>query len=73
VDRKASRHHARIEKRRDKFVLVDQSSNGTYVVVAGEAEICLRREELILREHGHIGIGHRIADHDATVVEFYCV
>jgi hypothetical protein len=73
VDRKASRHHARIEKRRDKFVLVDQSSNGTYVVVAGEAEICLRREELILREHGHIGIGHRIADHDATAVEFYCV
>ena len=30
ADRLASRQHARIERRRDKFVLVDQSSNGTY-------------------------------------------
>ena len=33
ADRKASRHHARIERRRDKFFLVDQSTNGTYVDV----------------------------------------
>lgn len=71
-DRKASRRHARIEKRRDKFVLVDHSSNGTYVAVAGEAEICLRREEVILRTRGRIGLGHRTNDADATVVEFYC-
>ena len=30
ADRKASRMHARIERRRDKFVLVDHSSNGTW-------------------------------------------
>ena len=35
----ASRLHARIERRRDKFVLVDQSSNGTFVTVDGEPEI----------------------------------
>jgi predicted component of type VI protein secretion system len=40
----ASRMHARIERRRDKFVLVDQSSNGTYVRIDGEPEIQLRRE-----------------------------
>lgn len=73
VDRRASRQHARIEKRRDKFVLVDQSSNGTYIAMAGEAEIYLRREELVLRGSGRIGVGHRIGDQDATMVEFHCL
>ncbi|TAN55631.1 MAG: adenylate/guanylate cyclase domain-containing protein, partial [Betaproteobacteria bacterium] len=44
ADPKASRQHARIEKRRDKFFLTDQSSNGTYVTIEGEPEIGLRRE-----------------------------
>ncbi len=35
ADRKASRLHARIERRRDKFVLIDHSSNGTYLTVQG--------------------------------------
>jgi adenylate cyclase len=71
-DRKASRQHARIEKRRDKFVLADHSSNGTYVAIAGEVEMCLRREELILRARGRIALGHRTSDVDATVVEYFC-
>lgn len=71
-DRKTSRQHARIEKRLDKFVLVDHSSNGTYVDVADEGELCLRREELILRSRGRIGLGHRTRDTEATIVEFYC-
>jgi adenylate cyclase len=71
VDPKVSRQHARIEKRRDKFVLADHSANGTYVAVAGDPEICLRREELILRGSGRIGIGHPVA-HAATVVTFHC-
>ena len=73
VDRGASRQHARIEKRRSKFVLVDQSSNGTSVVMAGEGEIYLRREELVLRTNGSIGVGHHVGDQDATKVEFYCL
>ena len=73
VDRRASRQHARIEKRRDKFLLVDQSSNGTYVALAGEDELYLRREELVLRRSGRIGIGHRTADPDATLLEFFCL
>jgi adenylate cyclase len=71
-DRKTSRQHARIEKRRDKFVLVDHSSNGTYVAVAGEPEVCLRREELMLRGRGRIGLGHRPTEPEATVVDFTC-
>jgi class 3 adenylate cyclase len=71
-DPKASRQHARIERRRDKFVLVDNSSNGTFVQIVGETEIGLRREELILRLRGRIAAGHRTSDPEATVVEFYC-
>jgi adenylate cyclase len=70
ADRKASRVHARIERRRDKFFLVDQSSNGTYVTFAGESEIVLRREELILRGHGQIAFGHSIVESSEEIVKF---
>jgi class 3 adenylate cyclase len=71
-DPKASRQHAKIERRRDKFVLVDHSSNGTFVAITGEAEIRLRREELILRRQGRIALGHHPDDAQAPVVEFSC-
>ncbi|MBI2752925.1 MAG: adenylate/guanylate cyclase domain-containing protein [Betaproteobacteria bacterium] len=69
-DPKASRQHARIEKRRDKFFLTDQSTNGTYVSFAGEPEIALRREEVMLRRSGRIGFGHSAADPAGDTVEF---
>lgn len=62
-DPRASRSHARIERRRDKFLLIDMSSNGTFVTFRGEAEIALKREEIILRGTGHIVFGHA---HSAT-------
>ncbi len=71
-DRKTSRQHASVEKRRDKFVLTDHSSNGTFVAIAAEPEVCLRREEVMLRARGRIGLGHRTTDAEATVVEFTC-
>jgi len=72
-DRKASRLHARVERRRDKFVLVDQSSNGTWVQFAGEAEmVVLRREELMLRASGQIGLGHSPTDGQGAPVKFTC-
>jgi len=70
ADRKASRVHARIERRRDKYFLVDQSTNGTYVTFAGEAEIALRREEVMLRGSGRITFGHSIAESADETVDF---
>jgi class 3 adenylate cyclase len=61
-DRKASRMHARIERRRDKFVIIDHSSNGTYVTMGNEPEIALRREELVLRGQGRVSFGHAYQD-----------
>ena len=71
-DKMASRMHAKIERRRDKFVLVDQSTNGTYVTVAGEREIMLRREEFVLRGSGMISLGHPLVKTAGEYLEFYC-
>ena len=72
LDPKASRRHARIETRLEKFVLVDQSVNGTFVKIADEDEIALRREELILYSHGRITLGHRGDGQDTWLLEFDC-
>ena len=73
ADRMASRVHARIERRRDRFVLVDQSSNGTFVTMEGEPEIHLRREDLILRGRGRITFGHAWRDAADEVLTFSCI
>jgi adenylate cyclase len=69
-DRKASREHARIERRRDKYVLIDRSSNGTFVTFQGQAELVVRREEVILYGRGSLSFGHAYADDPAEVVTF---
>jgi len=69
-DRRASRMHARIEWRRDKFVFIDLSSNGSYVTFRNENEVQLRREELILRESGTISLGHTYKKDPAEVIAF---
>lgn len=67
-DPRASRSHARIECRRDKFVLADMSSNGTYVTFQGEAEIALKREEIILRGSGQVVFGHALVPGETTEI-----
>ena len=71
TDPMASRRHAKIERRADHFVLVDQSSNGTYVVIGG-SEVRLRREEAVLHSSGKIAFGHSPNDLNAETVEFDC-
>ena len=69
-DKMASREHARIECRRDKFVLTDQSTNGTYVVTA-DGTAYLRREETTLSGEGKISFGRELAEAE-EVVSFTC-
>jgi adenylate cyclase len=70
ADHMASRRHCTIERRKDKWVLKDHSTNGTYVTLEGDGEITLRREELVLRKHGWIACGQSRAG-TAEVVEFF--
>ena len=68
---RASRKHCTIERRQDKFVLADQSTNGTYVTAEGGTEILLRREEFRLGKHGWITFGQPRAEAE-EVVEYFC-
>lgn len=52
-----SRLHAKIEVTRDKFLLVDQSTNGTFVVNEEGRESFVRRDGLPLAGGGLIGLG----------------
>jgi adenylate cyclase len=72
MDPMASRRHAKIELRAGKFVLIDQSSNGTFVIFGANAEMHLRREEVILHGNGRIAFGHSLADSGVEMVEFDC-
>ncbi len=68
-DEQASRHHCTVERRRDKFVVVDVSTNGTYVTIDGSPEVGLDREELMLSRKGWITLGQPRAK-SQEVVEF---
>jgi adenylate cyclase len=52
-----SRLHARIELRRDKFMLIDQSTNGTFVTTQDGKEAFVRRDSVVLQGRGFIGLG----------------
>lgn len=58
-DIRVSRTHARIEYRRGKFMLIDQSTNGTYALIQGERSIKLRRDEAPLMGDGVISLGRK--------------
>ena len=59
-DIRVSRTHARIECRRGKFVLIDNSSNGTYVNIQGGKSISLRHDETPLTGNGIISLGREV-------------
>jgi class 3 adenylate cyclase len=71
ADTKASRQHCTIERRQDKFVLRDHSTNGTFVTVVDEMEVVLLREEFPLRKHGCIAFGQPRAS-TSDIVEYFC-
>jgi adenylate cyclase len=66
----ASRTHARIEYRRGKFILADQSTNGTFVFTHDGKEIYLHREELLLQGAGRISLG-RVLSGDAPEAVYF--
>jgi hypothetical protein len=67
----ASRLHARVFGRDDHFVIVDQSSNGTFVMVDGSTrEVRLRRGEAVLGERGYIGLGRTAGKHGDHVLRY---
>jgi adenylate cyclase len=70
-DANASRIHCRVERRMNKYVVVDHSFNGTYITFEDNQEVLLKREELALHGHGWITLGRPRAE-TQEVVEFFC-
>lgn len=71
-ERSVSRAHARIERRREHFVLADHSANGSFVSFDGRPEIRVHHEELTLVGQGWLSFGQRRAE-ARQVVQFRCV
>jgi len=53
-----SRIHARVELARNKVLLVDQSTNGSFVTTQDGKEAFVRRDSVALQGSGLIGLGH---------------
>jgi class 3 adenylate cyclase len=65
-----SRLHSRVEMSRDKFMLVDQSTNGTYVVTNAGAELFVRRDSVQLTGEGVIGLGRVVQPGSDQAIHF---
>ena len=67
-----SRYHSKIEHRRGKFIITDQSTNGTFIRTSEGQDIFLRREEFTLFGSGYISLGKKVDLDDENVIHFYC-
>jgi len=67
-----SRIHARIEMRRGKFILVDQSTNGTFLQSVNGDETFVRRDSTELSGEGVIGLGRVAKPGTPLAIHFIC-
>jgi len=65
-----SRVHAVIENRRGKFVLIDESTNGTYLKIEDRTPVFLRREEMLLQSYGEISFGEDLMTNSKQKISF---
>ena len=67
-----SRLHARIEISRNRFVLIDQSTNGTFVQGDDGEESFVRRDSVQIRGQGMIGLGRLPEQGSPQTIRFAC-
>jgi hypothetical protein len=67
-----SRTHAKIELNRGKFVLIDQSTNGTFVTTREGEEAFVRRDTMQLKNEGVIGFGRVAENGSPLTVRYVC-
>jgi adenylate cyclase len=67
-----SRLHARIEAGKNRFMLVDQSTNGSFVQGQNGDDAFVRRDAIPLKGQGVIGLGRVPEPQSYHTVEFFC-
>jgi len=70
---RVSRTHADIEFRQGKFILVDGSTNGTYVLLNNGSRFFVQREEFTLHDRGIICLGKAVTANDPDLIRYECV
>ncbi len=65
-----SRLHARVEMSRDRFLLIDQSTNGSFVVTRQGEELFVRRDSVPISGEGVIGLGRVVQPGSAQAITF---
>ena len=71
-DQSVSRTHASIEYRRGKFILIDRSTNGTFLQIQDEELVFLHRDQMHLRREGIILLGQDGSDSCDHAIHFQC-
>lgn len=66
----ASRVHLHIELRSGKFIILDESTNGTYIRFSDGHEVHVTCEEISLENNGSISLGQSFAENPVEVIEF---
>ncbi|MDM8516987.1 FHA domain-containing protein [Desulfobacterales bacterium HSG16] len=69
-DSRVSRSHARIVYRQKQFILIDHSTNGTYVFVKGKKGMNLKQNEIQLAGSGIFGLGRKVAPDSPEAIHF---
>jgi class 3 adenylate cyclase len=67
-----SRLHARLELNRNKLLLIDQSTNGTFVTTREGEEAFVRRDSMQLKGEGLIGFGRVPEPGSSLTVKYSC-
>ena len=67
-----SRIHARIEQRRGRFILIDQSTNGTFLHNVQGEETFVRRDSVELVGEGILGLGKVAKPGTPLSIHFIC-
>ncbi len=67
-----SRFHAKLVYRKGKFVVIDQSTNGTFIKTQGGQEVFIQNEEYPLSGSGFISLGKTVSVDNDHLIYFSC-
>lgn len=67
-----SRYHAKLVYRKGKFVVIDQSTNGTFIKTQGGQEVFIQNEEYPLSGSGFISLGKTVSVDNEHLIYFSC-
>ncbi|MFW5452131.1 FHA domain-containing protein [Thioalkalivibrio sulfidiphilus] len=67
-----SREHARIAFKDNRFVLIDQSLNGTYIRLQNGEVVFLHQESRPLTGSGYLSLGRPLNENGDNLIYFFC-